>query len=66
MFDIALTAIALVLVMEGITPFLSPKFMRQIMIRMVSYSDKGLRIGGLVLMLTGAILMYFVHSGIFD
>lgn len=66
MLDIILSSIALVLVMEGVTPFLSPRYMRRLMIRIASYSDKVLRIGGLALMLAGVILMYFVHSGAFD
>lgn len=64
--DIVLTAVALVLVMEGLTPFLSPRFMRELMLKMVKYSDRALRIGGFILMVSGAILMYAVHSGFFD
>lgn len=66
MFDIVLTAIALVLVMEGMTPFVSPSFMRNLMIKMSKYSDNTLRIGGFILMVSGVILMYYVHSGMFD
>lgn len=64
--DIVLTAVSLVLVIEGITPFLSPNYMRQLMLKIAGYSDKILRIGGFVLMLVGVILMFFVHSGAFD
>lgn len=66
MLSMVLTAVALVLVMEGLTPFLSPSYMRRLMVKIAGYSDKVLRIGGFVLMLTGVILMYFVHAGAFD
>lgn len=66
MLDYLLTAIALLLVMEGVMPFLSPGHARSFMLRIAQQTDKQLRIMGLLLMVVGAALMYFVHSGIFD
>lgn len=60
-----LTAIALVLVFEGILPFLSPPFWRRVMLRMIQRNDKSLRLAGLISMLAGVVLMLLVHSGLF-
>ena len=55
------SALALVLVIEGILPFLSPRSMRQYMTQMSQMDDKTLRITGLVTMLAGVVLLYFVR-----
>ncbi|CAK0777093.1 DUF2065 domain-containing protein [Gammaproteobacteria bacterium] len=54
-------ACALMLVMEGIWPFLSPESFRQTLLNMVDQSDTGLRIVGLISMLSGVVLLYWVH-----
>ncbi len=59
------TAIALVLVIEGILPALLPQKYRQYMANLIRQPDRNLRSMGLVMMVVGAIIMYFVHSGIF-
>lgn len=59
------TAIALVLVIEGILPALVPDKYRQYMATLIQQSDRNLRRMGLVMMIIGAIIMYLVHSGIF-
>lgn len=46
-------AFALVLIIEGLLPFLSPRGYRQAVEQMASQSDSALRIVGLVLMLAG-------------
>ncbi|MDD3608872.1 MAG: DUF2065 domain-containing protein [Halothiobacillaceae bacterium] len=46
-------AFALVLIIEGLLPFLSPRGYRQAVEQMASQSDTALRIVGLVLMLAG-------------
>ncbi|MDN5848453.1 MAG: DUF2065 domain-containing protein [Nitrococcus sp.] len=56
-----LTAVALVLVIEGIIPFLSPSFLRRMMLQIVEQTDATLRITGFVTMLAGVILLYVVH-----
>jgi uncharacterized protein YjeT (DUF2065 family) len=56
-----LVALALVMVIEGILPFLSPGSMRN-MVRMVAeMDDRSLRIAGLVSMLLGLVMLYLVN-----
>jgi uncharacterized protein YjeT (DUF2065 family) len=54
-------ASALVLVIEGLMPFLSPIAFRQSLIRMLALTDKQLRLIGLVSMLLGVIVLYWVN-----
>jgi len=54
------TAVALLLVIEGIIPFLSPNAMRQALISMLSLDDRALRISGLVSMFAGVGLLYLL------
>lgn len=56
-----LTAIALVLVIEGIFPFLSPNLLRRMMFQVVQQNNRTLRITGLVTMLAGVILLYLAR-----
>ena len=66
MLNVTLTAIALMLVMEGILPFLSPNKFRQFMARIANQHDKAIRIMGFVTMIAGAMLMTLVHYGFFN
>lgn len=54
-------ALALLLVLEGILPFLSPKLTRQSLAMMMEMDDKSLRIAGLMCMIFGVILLYLVR-----
>ncbi|EAR23236.1 DUF2065 domain-containing protein [Nitrococcus mobilis] len=56
-----ITAVALVLVIEGILPFLSPNLLRRMMFQVVQQNNRTLRITGLVTMLAGLILLYLVR-----
>lgn len=56
-----LAALALVLVIEGIMPFLSPASMRRMMASVSQLGDRTLRISGLVSMLAGLFLLYIVR-----
>ena len=56
-----LAAIALVLVLEGILPFLTPDGMRKVMTQMASMDDRSLRMSGLVSMIVGLTLLYFIR-----
>ncbi len=49
------------LVIEGILPFLSPKTMRGVLLRMLEMDDKSLRISGLMSMLLGLIMIYILR-----
>jgi len=56
-----LSALALVMVIEGILPFLSPGAMRNYMSQMSQMDDRTLRITGLVMMLLGVVLLYVIR-----
>ena len=55
-----LVAVALLLVIEGIFPFLSPTGMRKVLAAVQEMNDSALRFAGLTSMLIGVILLYFV------
>ena len=54
-----LLALALLLVIEGLLPAISPGSFRRTMQKMTEVEDKHLRILGLLSMTTGAVLLYF-------
>ncbi len=56
-----LTAIALMIVLEGVVPFLSPDLLRRMMASMAEMDDRSMRIGGLISMLVGVGLLYLVR-----
>ncbi len=56
-----LTALALLLVIEGIFPFLNPKAMRRLLQSMQEMDDGALRFAGLLSMLIGIALLYLVR-----
>ena len=56
-----LTAIALVLVMEGILPFLVPALWRETFRRLTEMSDGQIRFIGLTSMVAGLLLLYLVR-----
>jgi uncharacterized protein YjeT (DUF2065 family) len=57
-----LTALALVLIIEGMVPFVGPRKYRQIVSQMAMLSDNHLRTVGLVVMIAGVVLLFFVRS----
>jgi len=54
-------AICLVLVLEGIVPFLYPRRWRHMALAMAQVDDRTMRMVGLASMLTGTALLYLVH-----
>jgi uncharacterized protein YjeT (DUF2065 family) len=56
-----LAALALVLVIEGMVPFLNPQSLRRMLETMSQLDDRTLRITGLVSMLGGVVLLYIVR-----
>ncbi|MCG8426609.1 MAG: DUF2065 domain-containing protein [Chromatiales bacterium] len=54
-------ALALLLVIEGIFPFLSPTSMRKMMLAVQQMDDRSLRISGLVSMVAGVAMLYLVN-----
>ena len=61
MWQQLLIALALVLIIEGIMPFLSPQGMKQLMRTMSEMDDSSIRVTGFVSMLLGLILLYIVN-----
>ena len=56
-----LAASALVLVFEGVMPFLSPPRYRATMARLLAMSDGALRVAGLLSMIAGLLVLYSVR-----
>lgn len=56
-----LAAIALVLVIEGILPFLSPSALREVVAQIARMDDRALRVGGLTSMGLGVLLLYVLR-----
>lgn len=56
-----LTAVALLLIIEGIMPFLNPPGLRKVLLMVSQLSDDVLRFGGLTSMLLGCLLLYVVR-----
>ncbi len=54
-------ALALLLVLEGIWPFLSPDSMRRMLLSISQQENRALRVSGLVSMLCGVGLLYLVN-----
>ena len=59
MSDIILPAVALMLVIEGILPFTSPRLWREAFRRMTEMTDGQIRFAGLASMIVGLVLLYF-------
>jgi len=58
-----LSAVGLMLVMEGIAPFLSPCAFRRTLAAVAQADDRVLRAVGLLSMLAGVALLYFIRGG---
>ena len=54
-------ALALILIIEGILPFLNPAGLRKSLLLITQMDDRVMRIGGLVSMLLGIALLYWAH-----
>ncbi len=53
-------ALALVMVIEGLLPALSPKSYRKAMFAMMQMNERSLRTTGLVSMIAGAVFLYLI------
>jgi len=62
MWESILTAVCLMLILEGIIPFLYPNKWRRLVATLANVDDKSLRLIGLVTMLIGLGLLYLVRS----
>ena len=61
MWDDLWVAMALMLVLEGIVPFLTPHGFKQMLASLQQVDDRYLRIGGLVSMVAGVLFLYLIH-----
>lgn len=57
-----LTAVALLLVIEGMLPFIKPSRYKQLVAQIVQLSDSQLRVFGLTAMIAGLFLLFVVSS----
>ncbi len=55
------TAVALLLIIEGVLPFLSPRALRRALFKLVQQNDQWLRLSGLGTMLVGVVLLYWIR-----
>jgi len=56
------SALALVLIIEGIIPFINPQGYKSTMQQMLAMPESALRIVGFGLMLAGAISLFFIRG----
>ncbi len=56
-----LAALALLLIIEGMIPFLNPALMRRIVVSMLKINDQTLRFAGLSSMVAGVFLLYLLR-----
>ena len=57
-----MAALAIVCVIEGVVPFLSPTGMKRLLTRMAAMEERKMRIVGLLSMLVGLAILYLVRS----
>ena len=62
MWNDLLSAFALMLVLEGLLPFISPKGFREKMLLMLQMNDSQIRFASLTAMLIGVFLLYVVKN----
>jgi len=60
--DSLLTAVALMLVIEGLLPFLAPGAWRETFRKLIEMNDGQLRFIGITSMLAGLLLLYLVRG----
>jgi uncharacterized protein YjeT (DUF2065 family) len=56
-----LTALALVLIIEGLLPLLAPAAWQRALQELSKYNPRVIRIGGIISMLSGAVLLQLIH-----
>ena len=61
MLDYWLLGLAMMLVIEGLLPFLFPDLWRETFRKLVSMSDGQLRFAGITAMILGLLLLYWIR-----
>jgi uncharacterized protein YjeT (DUF2065 family) len=54
-------ALALMLIIEGIVPFLNPEALRRMLATVAQMDDRSVRTAGLISMLAGLALLYWIR-----
>lgn len=62
MLDIILTAVALVLILEGVLPFLSPPLWRDMLLKLSEASNQRIRVVALAMMIAGVVIIVYIHN----
>jgi uncharacterized protein YjeT (DUF2065 family) len=57
-----LTAVALVLVLEGMMPFISPRKYREMVAEIARLGDNQVRTVGFVVMIVGVVVLFLVRG----
>ena len=57
-----LTAVALVLVLEGMLPFISPRKYREMVAEISRLADNHIRTVGFVVMIVGVVVLFIARS----
>ncbi len=57
-----LTAVALLMIIEGMLPFVGPGRYKRLVAQIAGLSDNHLRTVGLAAMIAGLLLLYFVRN----
>ncbi|MBK1705384.1 DUF2065 domain-containing protein [Halochromatium glycolicum] len=61
MWHALLLALSLMLVIEGLMPFIAPNLFRRLLLQVASQEARELRVAGLVSMLSGVALLYLIN-----
>jgi len=59
--EILVAAIAVMLVIEGILPFTSPRIWREVFRKVTEMSDGQIRFAGLTSMMIGLVILFLTH-----
>ncbi|MFZ2288159.1 MAG: DUF2065 family protein [Halopseudomonas yangmingensis] len=54
-------AVCLLLVLEGLMPFLAPRYWKRMLASVAAMDERSLRVAGLIAMLTGTGLLYLIR-----
>ncbi len=60
MFDYWLLGLAMMLIVEGLLPFVLPQLWRETFAKLLTLSDGQLRFIGITAMLSGLLLLYWI------
>jgi uncharacterized protein YjeT (DUF2065 family) len=57
-----IAAIALVMIVEGIMPFIAPKAWKNLLLQLAQMDEKHLRLFGAIMLVAGAITFNYIQS----